>query len=89
MASGSNHLRCTDCHQGPEVHKKGMKKYLNAHAKSVACETCHITTYAEFTCENCHDSTELEFIHTHKEKDVSDIELANCIECHWDGENHD
>ncbi len=41
-SSGSNHLLCTDCHKGDEVHKKGMKKKLNAHMKTIACETCHI-----------------------------------------------
>lgn len=91
--AGSFGLNCTYCH----VTDAWLPASLNFHTfpldhgdeGEIACETCHITTYAEFTCESCHDSSELEFIQTHKEKDVSDIELANCIECHWDGENHD
>jgi len=43
-AMGTNKtVECTTCHEG-EIHKK---KKLNAHAKSIACQTCHIPTYAK------------------------------------------
>jgi octaheme c-type cytochrome (tetrathionate reductase family) len=38
----SNGLACTDCHVKPE-HKDAR---LDAHLKSVACQTCHIPTFA-------------------------------------------
>lgn len=42
MASGQNHIYCTDCHEG-EVHSN---KTINRHLNSVACETCHIPEFA-------------------------------------------
>ncbi len=39
---GNNHLECTSCHED-EFHEK---RILNWHAKSVACQTCHIPTFA-------------------------------------------
>ena len=39
---GKNHLDCTSCHDG-DVHEK---RILNWHSKSVACQTCHVPTFA-------------------------------------------
>jgi octaheme c-type cytochrome (tetrathionate reductase family) len=39
---GTNHLECTSCHEA-DLHSK---KILNWHAKSVACQTCHIPLFA-------------------------------------------
>jgi len=39
---GDNHLECTACHD-EEVH---TKRILNWHAKSVACQVCHIPAFA-------------------------------------------
>ncbi len=42
MASGENLISCENCHDAAP-HQKEL---LNEHYKSVACETCHIPTYA-------------------------------------------
>jgi octaheme c-type cytochrome (tetrathionate reductase family) len=42
LATGSNHINCMDCH-GEDPH---AKKVLNTHVSSLACETCHIPTFA-------------------------------------------
>lgn len=42
LAFGSNHIGCLDCH-GEEPH---AKKLINNHISTVACETCHIPTFA-------------------------------------------
>lgn len=42
LAAGSNHIGCLDCH-GEEPHRK---KIVNDHVNSVACETCHIPSFA-------------------------------------------
>lgn len=42
LASGQNHIACINCHD-PRPHES---KVLNNHFKSVACETCHIPTFA-------------------------------------------
>lgn len=43
MAAGNNHISCTGCHGDEGVHEKSV---LNNHLYSVACETCHIPTFA-------------------------------------------
>lgn len=43
MAANSNHIYCTNCHQG-EVHANNT---INKHLNSVACETCHIPEFAK------------------------------------------
>ncbi len=44
MAAGTNHISCDnpDCHD-KDPHEK---KILNKHSDAVACETCHIPTFA-------------------------------------------
>lgn len=42
MAEDANHISCMDCHD-EEVHEKSI---LNNHIASIACETCHIPTFA-------------------------------------------
>lgn len=41
--AGTNDLNCTDCHEA-EPHKKSR---LNKHTATVACQTCHIPTFAK------------------------------------------
>ncbi len=41
--AGKNAVSCSDCHSG-EFHSKPI---LDHHAKSVACQSCHIPTYAK------------------------------------------
>lgn len=41
--SGPRAMGCTDCHKG-NLHKIAI---LNKHMKRVACQTCHIPTYAK------------------------------------------
>ncbi|MCD4741329.1 MAG: tetrathionate reductase family octaheme c-type cytochrome, partial [Desulfobacteraceae bacterium] len=42
LATGENHIACLDCH-GEKPHRK---KLINDHISSVACETCHIPSFA-------------------------------------------
>lgn len=42
MASGQNHISCAACHE-EQPHKN---KTLNDHIDAIACETCHIPTFA-------------------------------------------
>jgi octaheme c-type cytochrome (tetrathionate reductase family) len=42
MGTGTE-VKCASCHEG-EIHKK---KILNKHTKNIACQTCHIPTYAK------------------------------------------
>jgi len=40
--AGGNPVLCTNCHEG-SIHEKPM---LNQHAKTVACQTCHVPSFA-------------------------------------------
>lgn len=42
LQEGTNHFSCVDCHT-EEPH---AKKILNKHISSIACETCHIPSFA-------------------------------------------
>lgn len=43
LMAGTNHINCTDCHtESPHTNKT-----LNNHGSSIACETCHIPTFAK------------------------------------------
>ena len=42
LAAGTNHISCLDCHD----EKPHTRKIVNDHIGSVACETCHIPTFA-------------------------------------------
>lgn len=42
MAAGTNHISCSDCHSD-SPHRR---KLINDHSSSVACETCHIPSFA-------------------------------------------
>lgn len=42
LATGENHIGCIDCH-GEMPHRR---KLVNDHISAVACETCHIPTFA-------------------------------------------
>jgi len=42
IATDSNHISCTDCHED-DVH---TSEALNRHTNTVACETCHIPDFA-------------------------------------------
>ncbi len=42
LAAGTNHIACLDCHD----EKPHARKIVNDHIGSVACETCHIPTFA-------------------------------------------
>lgn len=45
MASGTNHIACTDCHDNETkvIHKDTS---ITRHLDRIACETCHIPTFA-------------------------------------------
>lgn len=43
LREGTNHINCIDCH----TEKPHEKRILNTHVTSIACETCHIPTFAK------------------------------------------
>jgi len=49
----------------------------------VACQTCHTTTYAQFTCYECHDHKPLDMETAHAQEDIDQYE--DCARCHPTG----
>ena len=49
----------------------------------VACETCHIETYAENTCYECHDHQPAQMAEVHQVEKIDDYD--NCRICHPTG----
>lgn len=43
VGAGKRIMGCTDCHKA-DAHQNG---FLNKHAKKIACQTCHIPTFAK------------------------------------------
>ncbi|HSM25913.1 MAG TPA: cytochrome c3 family protein [Anaerolineaceae bacterium] len=91
--AGSFGLNCAACHTTDAWQPATLKEHIfpldHGEEGEIACETCHVSTYIQYTCENCHDSRDPEFLDEHDEEDIDQNNLMNCIECHWDGETHD
>jgi octaheme c-type cytochrome (tetrathionate reductase family) len=45
--SSTERVSCTDCHEAAPHKKAVTKNVLNKHASKVACQTCHIPTFAK------------------------------------------
>jgi hypothetical protein len=51
----------------------------------IACETCHVTVYTQYTCYDCHAHDPAETEHKHLEEGISPAELPDCVQCHPTG----
>jgi len=81
-------LNCSRCH-GLETWKPALlmrHDFMLDHGDEgqVSCQTCHTTTYAEYTCYECHDHTPEGMAAVHAEEDV--FELEPCAACHPTGQ---
>jgi mono/diheme cytochrome c family protein len=80
-------LNCARCH-GLQAWKPALlTKHtfpLDHGGDQLACQTCHVTTYASYTCYGCHDHepTAMEAVHFETEP----AELEACAACHPTGE---
>jgi hypothetical protein len=53
----------------------------------IACATCHLLSYADYTCTNCHAHPEDAVRTAHIDAGI--LEYADCMECHADGFVHE
>jgi len=51
----------------------------------LACQSCHVDTYAEYTCYTCHEHQPEETAKKHLEEGISTEELVQCAQCHPTG----
>lgn len=82
-------VQCEKCHSTQAWSPASLQSHtfpLN-HGESglVSCETCHPTTYVQYTCYGCHEHQEAKIIRKHAEEGIRQPELANCVECHPTG----
>ena len=79
-------VQCEYCHSAIAWTPAKLAKHEfpldHGSQTTLACETCHPTVYAEYTCYGCHDHQPEGIREQHLELNISDQELANCIECH-------
>jgi hypothetical protein len=87
---GSFGLQCQYCH----APLSWIPARLQAHVfplahggqGQIACQTCHLSTYAVYTCYGCHDHQPEDILERHARAGVSTAELPACARCHPEGE---
>lgn len=103
--SAGGATNCTNCHTGdrPANHFSGQcsachstkawtpaslnhRFPLNHEGANQRCELCHTNSnYQSYTCYGCHEHSKSNVQKEHKK--ISNFN--NCVECHWDGREHD
>jgi hypothetical protein len=80
-------LNCSRCHSltawKPALLSRHTFTLDHGGLGEVACQTCHITTYASHTCYGCHDHEPAQIQQTHQAEGIPEFEA--CIECHPTG----
>jgi len=75
---------CTRCHTTVAWTPAQLSYHIfpldHGEAGEIACQTCHLTTYAEHTCYGCHDHTPEQMQEIHLAVDI--LAFENCAECH-------
>jgi hypothetical protein len=86
-------LQCESCHSTIAWSPAQMVAHTfpldHGEQGLVACETCHVERYTEYTCYECHEHEPGEILSEHLEEGISQAELADCMACHPDGREHD
>lgn len=86
----ANHFagQCSACHSTSAWKPASLKHTfpLNHEGAGQKCALCHQTTnYQTYTCYGCHEHNLAEVKKEHKK--ISNFN--NCVECHWDGREHE
>ena len=86
-------LTCEYCHETSSWYPAQLTRHTfpieHGGRGESDCQTCHISSYAEYTCYSCHEHSSEEVIKKHREFDMSAGELSNCVACHLDGQVHE
>jgi len=80
-------LDCVRCHSLEAWVPASLTRHTfrldHGDSGDVACETCHIETYAENTCYECHDHKPAQMVAVHEDEGI--LEYENCRSCHPTG----
>lgn len=81
--------RCEYCHATQSWSPAALRMHRfpldHGGQGEVACETCHVETYVEYTCYGCHDHQPDAIRESHQEAGIMPEELPNCAVCHSNG----
>lgn len=85
--AGQFGLQCELCHSTTawapaELHAHSFP-LDHGDEGEIACQTCHLRNYVEYTCTNCHAHPEAEMREVHLEEGITDY--ADCVACHPTG----
>jgi hypothetical protein len=47
------------------------------------CQTCHLSSYAEYTCYSCHEHEQEQIVEEHLDEGITEID--DCVSCHPTG----
>lgn len=91
--AGSFGTDCVRCHETTAWSPAQLHEHLfpiDHGADTLSdCQTCHVSTYAEYTCYGCHEHEPAEIQEEHVEEGISIEELADCAGCHPTGREED
>ena len=86
-------LQCQNCHSTQAWVPASLTSHTFPldHGKQglVSCDTCHPTSYVEYTCYSCHEHQPIEIEREHLEEGISNAELSECTRCHPNGLEND
>lgn len=85
--AGQFGLQCEVCHSTTawapaELHAHNFP-LDHGDEGPIACQTCHLRNYVEYTCTNCHAHPDAEMREVHLEEGITDY--ADCVACHPTG----
>ncbi len=83
-------LNCSRCHTlqawAPALLTRHTFLLDHGDEGQVACQTCHIQTYSEYTCYECHDHQPEEMRDVHTQEGIYGDEVEDCARCHPTGQ---
>jgi hypothetical protein len=83
-------VQCEYCHSASAWTPAKMTQHQfpldHGSDTNVACETCHTNGYSEYSCYGCHEHQQGEIFEKHNDLNLTDQELADCMQCHPAGE---
>ena len=87
--AGSFGLQCQYCHSVDAWTPANLRFHNfpldHGDGGEVACATCHVASYDNYTCYGCHEHQPDSIREDHREEEVDMKELEACFDCHPDG----
>jgi len=86
---GAFGTQCQSCHSTSAWAPARLTEHTFPldHGESglLSCDTCHVSTYIEYSCYECHEHQPTTIESEHREEGISLAELVDCAGCHPTG----